>query len=396
MIYLVVVFVLLVLAIHYDINGKTINRDFWYRLMLLTFILIAGLRWRLGLDTPNYLGYFYHNYPPLSEFSFENYTISNHPLYVLINSAIISLGGRFFVVQLIQSSIVNILIFKYIRKHSSYIFTCIFFYFTCYCYTEFNMEIMKGGISIVICLFAFDYILEKKILKGFALLVLALLFHVQTLILFVLPIFFFLRLNKTGVIFIIGAFVLGYCLQLLLGEYVFLLENLEENVADKAEGYAESDKYGNQIHNWKYISVFFLPWAIYSLLSLLYMKKRDAQNSLLRIEPIAIIGIMFIMIQLNFQIAYRFVDYFRIHFLLLFTELFYGLAKDNRLLSRSVAYVRAFVVFVPLFFMIFFNNYLRRVQYYPYSSVIERTIDKHREHRFMETQNRPRANRNEF
>ena len=181
MIYLLVIVLLICLSLRYDINGKTKYRDFWYLMMLVVFILIAGLRWRLMVDTPNYIYNFYHVYPSLENFSFEDYPIGKDPFYVLINSLVISLGGRFYVVQLIEATVVNVLVFKYIKRHSSYLFTCLFFY-AIMCYMGYSMETMRASLSVVICLYANDYILDKKWIKGYILLFLALMFHAQTIL----------------------------------------------------------------------------------------------------------------------------------------------------------------------------------------------------------------------
>ena len=127
MIYLVVTILLLFLSFHYDYNEKTKNKDFWYLVCLVTFILIVGLRWRLGVDTPNYIDRFYHEYPTLDKLSWDDFSIGKDPFFVIINSLVKTAGGRFYVVQLIQSTFVNVLIFVYIRRHSSFIFTSLFF-----------------------------------------------------------------------------------------------------------------------------------------------------------------------------------------------------------------------------------------------------------------------------
>lgn len=367
------------LSFIYDIREKTKNRDFWYHFVLISLILIAGLRWRLGVDTPNYIFRFYHEYPVFSKFSFKNYPIGEDPFYVLINSIVKSLGCKFFVVQLIQSSIVNILIFKYIKKHSRYIFTCVLFYFVCYCYTEYNMEIMRGGISVVIYLYANDYFLLKKWLKGYSLLFLALMFHAQTIALFLLPLIYFLRLNKIGVLFMMGSFIIGIILDIMLTDYLSLLALSDDTISQKLESYAESDYLGTQRYNLKYMIAIFFPWVIYSLGALLYIKKYDKECHLLKFEPFIILGVMMILIQTNFQIAYRFVDYFRIYFILFFVELIIRLLKNNTILSNGVNCFRVFVLFVPLFFMIGFTNYIRREEYFPYCSVFDRKINKDRE-----------------
>ena len=257
MIYLLTLLLLLAFIIRFDINGKKLYHDECYLLMLVIFILIAGLRWRLMMDTPNYIYNFYHVYPSLKEFSFKDYPIGKDPFYVLINSLVISLGGRFFWVQLIEATFVNTLVFKYFKKHCNYIFTCLFFY-AITCYFGYSMETMRASFTFVICLFANDYILEKKWIKGYLLLLLAILFHAQAIVMLVVPVLFFLRFNKLGLFACIAAFFLGYLIQKGIGDYLNLLE-LTDNISEKASRYAESDKYGTQGGNLNFFIVRIFP-----------------------------------------------------------------------------------------------------------------------------------------
>lgn len=395
MIYLFVLFLLLCLSFRYDINGKTQYRDQWYFIMLVVFILIAGLRWRLMVDTPNYIYYFYHIYPPLEDFSFEDYPIGKDPFYVLINSIVKSLGGRFYWVQLIEATVVNVLVFKYIKRHSSYLFTCLFFY-AISCYLGYSMETMRASFSIVICLYANDYILEKKWLKGYLLLLLALMFHAQTLVMFILPLLFFLRFNKIGVIVLLGAFVLGYFLQALLGDYIELLE-LSDEIGDKADKYIESDRYGAQNGNINYFMLKIFPSLAYSVISLIYVKRTSPQNKILKLEPFVMLGMFFVIMRMNMEIAYRFVSYFSIHNILFSSFLFVNIANNISKYHRGVAYMRAVIIFIPLFFIVGYGKYLRAYTFLPYSSVIERKINRNRESKYMKTDKvTPPANVNEY
>jgi len=391
MIYLIVLFLLIILSLRYDILGKTKNFVFWYRFVLFVFILIAGLRWRLGVDTPNYLAYFYYWHPTLDKFSFTEYGLGKDPFYVLINSVVKTLGGRFYIVQLIQASIVNVLIFKYIKKHSSYFFTCVSLYYLSF-YYSFNMEIMRASISVVICLFAYDYFLDKKWLKGYLLLCLALMFHLQTIVMFVLPIFLFLRLNKLGIAIIFGAFIFALFVNKIFGQYLMMLSAVSDAGAEKIDVYLNSEKYGDQTHNLKFMAVMYFPYIIYSIASLIYLKKYDNKNLLLRLEPLLLFGVIFVVMELNLYIAYRFVDFFKIYFILFFSELFISLIKRDCSLSRGVTFARTFIIFIPFFFMISFSRYQQLARFYPYSSVIEKKIDKKREKGFME-HGRMRASR---
>ena len=145
LIYIVVTVLLLYLSYYYDISGKRVGRDGWYNAVLVFLILIAGLRWRVGTDTIAYLARFYHIYPTLENFAISEYGLGQDPFYALINVIVKTLGGRFYMVQIIQATIVNVLVFKYIKRHSKYIFTCVLFYFFIN-YLNYNMETMRGSI----------------------------------------------------------------------------------------------------------------------------------------------------------------------------------------------------------------------------------------------------------
>ena len=381
MIYIVVLVLLICLSLRYDINEKTKYRDEWYFVMLIVFILIAGLRWRLMVDTPNYIYRFYHSTPLLEDYSFADYPIGKDPLYVLINSIVKTYGGRFYVVQLIEATFVNILVFKYIKRHSNYIFTCLFFYAITN-YLGLCMETMRASFSIVICLYANDYILDKKWVKGYLLMLIALMFHAQTIVMFILPALFFLRFNKVGVVALVCAFILGLFLQTSLGDYAALLEFSDE-LEDKATTYANSESFGGVKGGLGYFLFAKLPMLVYPILSLLYIKRYKPDCALLKMEPFIVLGVMFVAIRINFEIAYRYANYFGVHFFLFYSELMVSIIHRAKHVDKAVACFRGFLYFLPFFLLTGFAKYVRLHTFYPYSSVIERRIDHNREAKYM-------------
>lgn len=378
MIYLLVTILLLFLSIHYDINGRTKYRDQSYIIVFVIFVLIAGLRYRLGVDTHRYLYYFYHEYPLLDEFTIEDLHIGEDPFYVLLNSIVRSFGGRFYMVQLIQAFFVNLLVLNYFKKHCEYVFTCAFFYFTM-SYTGFMMEIMRASFSIAICLYAYDYIVEKKWIKGYLLLFIASFFHAQTLVLCVLPLLFFLKLNKLGFIFLVLSYLGGVLLMQILGDYVFLLEG-SETMESKVSGYVESETYGKNTYNIGYFIVSLLPLVVYPLFSLWYCKRCSINEKIKNLEPFVMLGVMFVMIQASFIIAYRYIDFFRIYFEICFAESFVCLIKNDNRLKLSLSFSKYLLFFVPIFY-IAVNHY--DIRYSPYSSIIEKSVIEEREKRYM-------------
>ena len=378
MIYIIVFILLIFLSFHYDICGKKRNRDIWYNIVLVIFILIAGLRWRVGVDTIAYIDRFYYEYPVLDNFSFLEYGLGRDPFYALINVIVKTMGGRFYMVQIIQATIVNTLIFKYIKRHSDYIFTCVLFYFFIN-YVNYNMEVMRGSISIAICLFGNDYIMEKKWLKGYILYLIAALFHFQTIVIFVLPSLFWIRFNKTGVLVLLMAFVIGFSLKSLLADYMFLLggnEMLEGAMEEKLYG-----KWGEQTGNLIYFASIIVFKILYPLLSFFLVKKYCHDENKLRIEPFVFLGIMFVLIQFNLPIAFRYVYYFEPYFVILFAEIYVDVMA-KRYKTNSVLIIQSFIIFLPLFYYYGYNKY-KTHKYHPYTSVIEMSVDPQKEESFQ-------------
>ena len=377
MIYFVVLSILLLLSVHYDIKGNTKYRSQWYIGVLFAFILIAGLRFRLGEDTINYLYEYYHETPSLKDISVDMFLESGSPpLWILLNAIIKTLGCKFFILQLIQAAIVNTLIFKYFKKHSPYPFACVALYFF-WRYQWYNMVIMKAAIALSIILFANDYFLEKKYLKGFLLILIATGFHQSSALMVIVPFLTFLRFNRIGIIILVSTYFVGAILQSMLGD-VFQLFEFAEGVSNKLDNYLDSD-FMTQVHNLNFFIAKFFPLIIYPVISLLYIKHKYNNSHILKLEPLLMIGLIFQIMQFNIHISYRFVNIFLFYFIIFMIQFFIDFSKDSLKLQKSLAYMRTFAVFLPLVVSLAFFNPLTHTDFYPYSSVIERSVDKTRE-----------------
>lgn len=378
MLYFVILFLLLVLSVHYDIKGKTVYRDQWYTAVIVILILIAGLRYRLGEDTINYTYMYYHDTPDLYKIDIDILLNSGQPpLWILLNSIIKTLGGKFFIVQLVAAIIINTLILKYFKKHSPYPFACVaIFFFWRYLY--YNMVLMKAAIALSIVLFANDFFLDKKYTKGFFLLLIATGFHQSSLLLVIVPFFKFLRFNTLGVFILIGTYFLGAFLQSKLGD-VFELFEFSEGVSDKLDNYLDSD-FMTQVHNLNFFIVKFFPLIIYPIISLMYLKQNCKESPVHRLEPFLMLGLISQVMQFNIHIFYRYVYVFLPYFMIYMAQFFIEFSMNSLKLKKSLAFVRTFVLFVPIIASIAFFHPLTYISFYPYSSVVERRIDKDREY----------------
>lgn len=383
MIYLVILAILIILCYIYDIQGYDNKKAIiWFRFILVVFVLLAGLRWRVGGDTVNYLYDYYYLTPDISHCTYEDF-FRREPLFALLNITVKSLGCRFYVVQIIQAVIVNALIFKYIRRATDYPFAALIFYFV-WRYVFLNFEEMRAGISVAISLFANDYMINGKWRKSLLLYLLASLFHYSSILLLFTSVLSFLKINKSIVVIIIISFFGGIVVQHYLGDFLFLFE-VNDQVYGKMQNFTESEYDFSQTINWKGFVGAKFPYIFYSLFSFYYISKypdKGKAQNILKYQPFVILGIVWVMISISIPISFRFTRFYEMYFILYFSYAFVELIRRNKRMG-SLAFVRAFLLYFPcLFIMVHyyfdkpnimkgesFTNYNR---YIPYRSIFDR------------------------
>lgn len=352
MIYFIILAVLILLCYRYDILCKKKDVNLWYRLMLLVFILLAGLRWRVGGDTPNYLYEYYYLTPDILHCTYEDF-YRREPLFSLLNIIPKSIGCKFFVVQLIQALIVNTLIFKYIKRATAYPFAGLILYFF-WIYVFLNFEEMRAGISVAISLYANDYVINGKRGKGLLLYILAALFHYSAILLIFTPVLTFLKIDGKIVLVLIASFLIGYAVQLSMGDYLFLFE-VDDQIQRRMQYYTESDVFFSQGLNWKGFLGRKFPYIFYVLFSFYYIKKHSDNSKaqgLLKYQPFVVLGLMWLMISTPVPLCSRYTRFYEIYFILFFSYSFIELIKRNGSLTKRLAFARAFLLYLPFFYLI--------------------------------------------
>lgn len=199
-IYLIVFALLLFPCIRYDFCGRKGGESIWYQVCLWTLILLAAFRYRTGGDTLNYLDLF-KDYPKISELNhFDFASAEFFPMWYVVNSVFKSFGNSFFLFQLVESVFVNVVIFRFLYRYCRYFFLAVVIYYFGY-YFYFNMEILREIICICLFLIAYPLLEEKRYLPYFAIMVLALTFHVSAIAMLMGAVF--LALRKERLIFCI-------------------------------------------------------------------------------------------------------------------------------------------------------------------------------------------------
>lgn len=388
MIYFIIVVILLVLSVHFDINRRTKNKEGWYNIVLIIFVCLAGLRYRIGIDSINYCYKFYHETPSFFNL-FKDLSLTEYPLWKLLNSIVFTIGGKFYIVQFVESAFVNLLFFAYIKKHSSYIFTCVFLYFI-WLYPGCNFEELKQAFAVSISLYANDFILEKKYMKGVGLFVIACLFHFAAIIVALFSFLRFLRLNAIGFSILLIVFIIGGVIQNYYGDYLELLE-FDDFLQMKAEVYMESDRFGSLgDRNIKFYIIQAIPLFIY-FISFWYSKKYGRNRKLAELEPFLVLGFISVVLGWRIGIFYRYENFYIIYFILFLAQAFVDVIRNNRtansIVIKAVIPSILFCLYILTTYVGLTGKYNRYHKFYPYSSVIEKSIDRQREITYINLSN---------
>jgi len=174
--YILVFILLSILAYYFDIRGGgRLDKQKWRIFVIILLILFSGLRNRVGSDTINYMEAF-ADYPTLGESFSVDWDALSQPLWFFINVILKTLFNNFLAVQLFQAIVFHILLYKYVCKKTNCFFTVMLFVF-CMVWWDFEFEILRESLCIVIVLNASLYLNDGNIKKYLLLCLPALFIH---------------------------------------------------------------------------------------------------------------------------------------------------------------------------------------------------------------------------
>jgi len=214
MLYFFIVFCLILLSVKYDYSNKKNGFTFFYVLTWIVFILVAGLRFRVGGDTIGYMTT-YERLPSLWDISYANFLDYKYdPLWIILCALAKTISPDFTVLQIFHAFILNTIIFFFVKINTKYVFTSILVYFLFY-YFHFNMEVIRESLAVAIFLISLKHFIQRQWLKYYLLVFVAFLFHSSATILFFLPLLKSFSLNKKNSILLFLIFMIG----IFVGQY---------------------------------------------------------------------------------------------------------------------------------------------------------------------------------
>lgn len=387
LIYILLLIYLVFLFYVYDIKSYRKNRKLHYVLSCIILILVAGLRYRVGLDTIAYMRSFESPYyPSLAEFSIWGEYGSDIG-WVFINSLAKSIGGGFYTVQFIQAIIVNVAVFWFVRRHSPKPFMAILLFFM-FQWWNYCFEAMRESIAIAFYLFALDALITENSLTKYYLRVWpAALVHTFGFVTFLFPLIRYIKVNKYLPIIII--IFLGVFLSIgdLINEIVDSMSAMEGMASEKATMYLESDTYG--VSNLSIAGIAALVVSrIIPMVYIIFVLQRDGDARNKIFVPYLISYILVVILRIEVPIFFRFYNYFEIMMIIAMTQAVSVKQTRNRKMTTSLAWMMIlFMVFIRTYELTkpetdSLNEYKTYNRYVPYNSIFTQDYNEESEYIF--------------
>lgn len=379
MTYLTLIIYLLSLAYIYDYKQYKKNRSYWYILTLLFFILLAGLRYRLGGDSISYMEYF-KQIPTLDSVKWQYLNTNFQPLWNVYLVFLKSISSNFVILQFSNAVILNVAIFSVFKRSTRNIFTGLLIYFLLY-YMFLNFETLREAMAVAVFLYGFKFWEKKKWVFYFIFCIIAFNFHVSAVICFIFPLFRNLKINiKWATIIIIALSVFSNVLFLILKDYILMLSLLNSNLKTNISGYITGIE--EVSYSLKFVLFTLFENVIIPLLFLTIYLRWTKENRIN--NQMFFIHLVILSFSSLFFIISRFSNYTFVFYLIFLSDFIIYTVRKYK--SFPILLFIILLVISPKLYLqtkIDDNGFSAYCNYYPYHSIITKKTDVIREKKFL-------------
>lgn len=355
------------------------NKSHRYWLLYVILSLIAALGYALGGDKQQYLSEFAEYSTDISDFAeeIENGIVDRGqmPLWVTLNFFAKVLFDSFTIVQIIESFFVNFAVFYFFKKYTQHVFLTILLFIFSFNYFYFNNEIMREAIAIGICLFATEAYFKKRYIIAFFMVLIAMLFHVSAIVMFLFPFMSFRVTVKRFPFMILGAMAFWFVSNVLFTKIINALLGQEGALVTKVLFYSSYSSGG--------VGAFIIYTIIYLVCPFLLMHyglQRGFQDKELirRKERFMTMYLCIAIVVISFLPLVRFNNYLLIVYMCFTTDTIYTLFKEKKhFLSKIVCFCIFWGYSTFQFVAVNPNsNQSALVLYFPYTTILDTNFDR--------------------
>lgn len=380
MIYLSSLALCLCLAWCYDILGCKKNKNVWYNILLVWFIFVSGFQYMVGTDIPIYVEKYQNFHSSLSIDTFSSFSEDRQqPGWVMLTWLCRHFSDNFLLLKIVQASFFNIAIFSFFKRESKYIFLCVFFYaISIYLVTNFN--VLRQSFAVAFGLYATSAIKNNKYVNYLLFVFMAFMFHNSALLLLIIPLFKWIKLNKLVLALFLSGIVIGVYVLINVDFESLALSFLEAGslgdgtTAELASGYLYDEKLG-AIGRSTGLSIHVI---LIMMVVLYYLTiKKD-----FFIGGFGVAYLFIVIITGLMPILWRFRLYFDIPYYVLLSTVIIEYPKVSSWRLRHIFYIIALILYCYYPYRDYSapqysGSKLRYInQYYPYHSIFDPVIEK--------------------
>lgn len=381
MIYFIVFIYLLFCVILYDVYEKKQYVRFHYIVLFLFFTLIAGLRWRLGVDTVNYMNSFNYEMVPLSQLSVQYILDSQfQPFWVLLNSFCKNYNS-FILLQILVSILLHISIFNFLYRSCTKPFTTLTIYYL-YNYFYFSMEIMRESLAISCLLFGITCLNNRNYFKYYIWSICAFMFHFFAIFLFFIPLLLSERHSLiTKISTAISLLTIWFIFKIQL--LTFIVNISPPFISNKLIAYFFIDRYSSNL--WRITGFVYnlLPLLIIAVYFYLHFGKRC--KSIFKIKEslwssCILLYSMLLILSTNMPILSRFSNYMYLIVAILYASCLYVIRfkRTSQVIFISIFFflilgIRIYILARPNRIFADYKLHIHQyAEFYPYTSVFDK------------------------
>ena len=391
MIYFIPIILFVIGILRYDYMKIRRGRLFLWVIIGVYLSLLAGLRYKLGEDTFQYL-FAYDKMAPLDQLKPIDFQRSRYaPGFIILFSFFKMLSPEMVYFQLFQAFVVNAVVFYFFYKNCRNIFFAGIIYYI-FLYHLFCFQEMREALAVSVFLLAWPFFQKRKWLLWYLMSLLAFSLHLSAIILFLLPVIclpgirnLFTYGNIKTPLIILGIVVLTFVIYQKFFVFIQLI-SISDKMQERAETYG-AHELGGALTNVKLILSIFIEYALYPLIVLYVLYNRNKHQKIKgfnNLDAFVLINIYVVIVSLFIIVAGRLRNYFFPFAILLLSDFIFS---EVRIRGRKYVFniLTWFVFFSPMFLLHSYRLLYTKVNrsgtlrtymaIYPYNSYIHKIED---------------------
>ncbi len=385
-IYIIYLLIFIYLSYTYDIKKKTKDKKVWLGVSFLMLVMMAGLRYHIGVDSYRYERSFYNETPNITVYFRLHYYEDSEFLWTFLMVLVKTITGSFVAFQFIHAIILNGLIYNFLRKTTDKVFTAILITYCTY-WTALNFEVLREAICVGIFINALFLLYNKKIFAYIIVALIAFGLHRFSFVMFIIaPILIYANKRMVYVFLsVLAVYVLFFMDETVL-KYILLIsvDDINESASEKLMKYVEGSSKGGfrSINIFGYIELIITN-AAFPILILLYEKESKYYSMFFKF---ILLFVVFSFITAQFGIVYRLLNYLGLIVIVVAVNFIFDKSKLDTIRYLVVIFlVLTVLIKIKGFYspseLEFRNTVKYDCRYFPYKTIFEEP-DETRENMF--------------